>query len=424
MMRTKQWLFSIATLLGSVAPAVAQDAAKRCSGPEAVGYVGIEGVDCNCTITSPGSSKEWSFRTEPRITSLNMESRAGSLLKIGDVITHVNGKLITTREGAQELADVEPGENVVLTIRRSGHSMNYALTAQSTCPDDTRLLGIYAPTRAQGKAPTTSYSRINPTRPAQSAPTPRGSFGMGLSCSGKCSMQLLEKSATFSKPPEVYSIERGGPADKAGVRRGDVLTHINGNRMDSREGGELFANVRPGEQVRFTIQRGSERKTIAVRAASGGAARSPSLAQSSESLVRARESLTELQREQAQQLRKLQEELRRTQQLENDKLQELHRDMLRVERDHHEKLTQLARELTRTDQRMRAAMADSVRAVCPVPMTAPAAGSGSSRTLRYTGTLGNSEIEVRGANPVSVTENRDEVVITTGGTVVRVKKSK
>jgi hypothetical protein len=75
---------------------------------------------------------------------------------------------------------------------------------------------------------------------------------------------------------------------------------------------------------------------------------------------------------------------------------------------------------------MTAAMADSARAICAVPAIAPvAAGTQprATRTLRYTGSIGSADVEVRGA-PVSVSENDDEIVITTGGTVVRVQKKK
>lgn len=437
-MKTRQWLISLAMLTGSVASAVAQEA--RCAERDAVGYIGIEGIDCNCTIASPGSGREWSFRTEPRITQLNMDTRAGAVLKIGDAITHVNGKLITTRDGAQELANIDPGEAVVLTIRRNGQSLKYALTAQGVCPTDTRLLGIYAPGQRllpapsaaapHGAAPSVRVpvppsSSRTPTPAVPAARVPRATFGMGLSCSN-CSIHMSDKTRTavmtFSKPPEVYSIERGGPADRAGIRRGDVLTHINDLPLDSEKGGEAFANAKPGEVVRFTVQRGSDRRTYSVRAASRvTTAVAPSLAESSESLERARHTLAELQREQEQQLRQLQEHVRRSRNMEASALEEVQRELLRVERQHKDKLAQISRELTRADGRMRA-LSDSARAVCAVPLVAPIAGT--NRTLRYTGTLGASEIEVRGASPVSVSETKDEVVITTGGTVVKVRKSK
>jgi hypothetical protein len=438
---SKSFPISLAALILSAAPAIAQVATTQtCDGKDPVGYLGISGIDCNCTISSPGSRRQWYFRTEPKITSLEMDSPAGKLLRTGDVITHVNGKLITTADGARELSQINPGEAVVLTVRRNGQSLKYAITAQSVCPKDTRLLGIYAPSLPQGAPPAPGAVAgaarawtgvtpppsgfvygVAPKIPYRSAP--RASFGMGLSCSN-CSIKVRERDNTtamsFSQPPEVYSIEKGGPADKAGIRRGDVITHINGNEMTSDEGGKLFANAKPGQRVAFTVQRGAERKTFTLVAAQRSTP-SPQLAQSSASLEKARAALTELQREQAEQIRRMQTDLRGSQRAEEEKLRELQREMLREEQEHRRKLSELSKELMGVHNRMRAAMADSARGACLAPTPAPPGAMTLSRTLRYTGTIGGTEIEVRGSYPVSVTESGGEIEITTGGTVVKLK---
>lgn len=444
-MKTTNYLIGIGMVLGAFTPAFGQSgAANTCNGRDPVGYLGISGIECDCTISTPGSPQEWRFRSEPRITSLEMDSRGGAVLKTGDVITHVNGKSIRTSEGARALADVRPGQAIILTVRRNGETLKYALTADSACPNDTRLFSIYTP--GSPRMPPGVYGRATPApaprtaigvRPAQGvgvAPTaravyasmPRASFGMGLSCSGKCTMAFSERNGTatmsFSQPPEVYSIEKGGPADRAGIQRGDILTHINGKALDSDEAGRLFATAKPGETVRFTIQRGGDNKTVSVKAAHRTTPM-PALAQTTESLDRARESLTHLQREQTEQLKRLQEHVRVSGRMEEERLREVQREMLEQERSHNRKLTELARELSNADSRMRAATG-SAGVACAVPSPAPTAAGSMSRTLRYSGSLGESDIEVRGTNPVSVTENRDEVLITTGGTVVRIKKNK
>jgi hypothetical protein len=444
------YLISLALML-STAPLMAQDVSKTCDGKERVGYLGISGIDCDCTISTPGSGHPWSFRSEPKITSLETDSRAGALLKTGDVITAVNGKAITTYEGAQELANVKPGQPVVLTIRRNGTTYKYAITPEGTCPADTRLLGIYAPGRPDGMAPLPSYAVAAPGRTPRAytlpptaattppsyklakpgfnyVPRPWASFGMGLSCN-RCTMWFSEGEGThtmkFTTTPEVYSVEPGGPAARAGIRRGDVITHVNGVEINTEEGSSLFANAMPGDTLRFTVRRGGERKTFAVIGTERTPAPDVAWAQSSEALATARASVGQLQRNQTQQLRRLEQEMRESQRRHEQDLREAQREMLRAEQDHNRTLNQLSSELARAESRMHAAMTDSARAACSVQPPLPPTGAGSprTRTLRYTGTLGNTEIEVRGANPVSVSETADEVVITTGGTVVRLKKN-
>lgn len=445
-MKTTPYIIAVALLGSALTPAFGQSATSNtCSGSDPVGYLGISGIDCDCTVAPIGSGKPWQFRSEPKITSLEVDSRAGAVLKIGDVITHVDGHSIRTSAGANALSTLAPRKAVVLTVRRNGQTLKYAMTAESVCPTDTRLFGLYAPGNmpaaaapgrpvvaggapraaapAIARAPYATTPAIAPA--AAYSVSPRASFGMGLACTGNCSIKMSEKNGVatmkFSQPPEVYSVEKGGPADKAGIRRGDVLTHINDMPMERDKAGQLFANAKPGERVRFTIRRGSEHKTVLLEAAPRTAPM-PALAQSSESLERARASLTHLQREQAEQMRKLQETLRESPKLEKRELQEMQRELLAQERSHTEKLSELARELSQAEVRMRVATG-SASTACAIPALAPGAPGSLSRTLRYSGSMGDSEIEVRGSNPVSVTEQRGEVVITTGGTVVRVKKS-
>lgn len=457
----KRWALSLLFLMTAATSAAAQVAGSgtRCAEKDAVGSLGISGIDCDCTISPRGSGKAWHFRSEPKITSLEMDTRGGRLLKIGDVITHVNGKSVRTSEGARELAEIDAAEAVILSVRRSGRTMQIAITADAVCANEAHALGIYAPGRAHGTAPRTGVYRATPTPPSGSTPratqppsvysytphpdrpghaaiaatryAPRASFGMGLSCSGNCSIHIDTNDKTkkvvmsFSEPPEVYSIERGGPAEKAGIRRGDVLTHINDKPMDSDKGGEHFANVKPGETVRFTIRRGKERKTVSVKAQeiSPGTPQ-PELAQTYRGLMESREALTELTREQAEQVRRMQSDVRRSQQAEESKLKEAYRELIKQEQEHHKKLIDLSSHLAKIDSKMRVALADSAR-ICEIPsMLAPSASTRSTRTLRYSGTMADTEIEVRGSNPVSVNETNEEVVITTGGTVVRVSKKK
>ena len=71
---------------------------------------------------------------------------------------------------------------------------------------------------------------------------------------------LMEISGVY-----VEGVQKDGPADKAGIKVGDILTEINLNVV--RNGAALqeqMSKLRPGEQAVVTLLRGGERKEIIV----------------------------------------------------------------------------------------------------------------------------------------------------------------
>ncbi|GAA1547287.1 S1C family serine protease [Nocardioides humi] len=64
---------------------------------------------------------------------------------------------------------------------------------------------------------------------------------------------------------ELSKINSGSPAEKAGLRKGDVITHVNGSRVT--DGNALIVAIRthqPGETIEFTFTRGSDEKKVEV----------------------------------------------------------------------------------------------------------------------------------------------------------------
>src|SRR5262249_57903003 len=79
----------------------------------------------------------------------------------------------------------------------------------------------------------------------------------------------------------VSSVEKGGPAEKAGVEPGDVILKLNGEPLkDSTELPVQIASVSPGTSVNLEIWRNHEARNLSVklgemadtRTASGGRA--------------------------------------------------------------------------------------------------------------------------------------------------------
>ena len=79
--------------------------------------------------------------------------------------------------------------------------------------------------------------------------------------------QGLAQSFGLDKPSGalVSSVEKGSPADKAGLESGDVILGMNGETIErSNELPPLVAAVKPGNKATFEIWRKGQRKEIAV----------------------------------------------------------------------------------------------------------------------------------------------------------------
>jgi len=64
----------------------------------------------------------------------------------------------------------------------------------------------------------------------------------------------------------VASVKKGNPADKAGIKRGDVIIEYNGKKVkSSRKLSEMVAATRPGKEVTIKVIRDGKEKIIKVK---------------------------------------------------------------------------------------------------------------------------------------------------------------
>ena len=91
----------------------------------------------------------------------------------------------------------------------------------------------------------------------------RGWIGVGVQ---DISKELADSfKLPTSKGVLITQIERGSPADKAGVKLGDVLVSVNGRPVgDSLTMLNLVAALRPGEQAQLRVARNEEETDLAV----------------------------------------------------------------------------------------------------------------------------------------------------------------
>ncbi len=236
-----------------------------------------------------------------------------------------------------------------------------------------------------------------------------GWFGIGISCRG-CKIEVLLDSVAvweFSEPPEISMVEPGSPADRAGLRRGDVLVEIDGLPLVSEEGGRRFGAAKPGETVRLTYRRGGTSQTVSVTAE----ARPDADVLDVEDIHGAEELMARLIEEQQKETALY--ELLRTE--EAERLQ------------HEELLTagELARELAE-ERQDEEALAEMLRVFREALAEQEGLLAHGRDYLRFAGTLGDVEVEVRGPEPVivSVVEQEEELVILVGETRIRIRKQK
>lgn len=86
---------------------------------------------------------------------------------------------------------------------------------------------------------------------------------LGISMQNISEELMTEKSLSTLSGVYVAEVVKGGAADKAGVKSGDVLTAINGEAVASGSAvQEKINRYRPGEQVKLTILRGKEEKVL------------------------------------------------------------------------------------------------------------------------------------------------------------------
>jgi serine protease Do len=118
-------------------------------------------------------------------------------LESGDIITHVGGQSVTCNLDLERaLLDKHPGESVPITVRRKGAEKRLTLVLDRTALASGEVIWKKMGIRLQPVNPE-SVARVDPT----------GTLKGGML---------------------VTEVEKGGPASRVGVLRGDILVGLNG----------------------------------------------------------------------------------------------------------------------------------------------------------------------------------------------------
>lgn len=270
------WIAWVALL---TVPSAALAQSAQCPANQvAVTRIPVGGISCdNCTLIRPADPRQsrWEFGSEPVVTAVETAISTTSAIRSGDVIVAVDGHLITTQEGGRLFRRPEGEGSVPLRVRREGRELTVQVTPQTECEAvrERAAVGV----RQRGGVAAIDSVSISRGRGVAVYPSsgraitlpvllPRGRLGMSFSCS-RCELQLLEDSVriwSFEEPPSVESVERDGPAARAGLQNGDRLISIDGISLTTASGGRRFGEIAPGEVVSFEFERNGTRRSAEV----------------------------------------------------------------------------------------------------------------------------------------------------------------
>ena len=111
-----------------------------------------------------------------------------------------------------------------------------------------------------------SNSGLPPLAPPR---TTSGQFGFALECPATCGRSALfmgTETFRFETFPRVVELWPGGPADRAGMRVGDLVTHIDGKSILGKEGTKLITGDGRTTAVRVTVKRDGSEVSFTLKA--------------------------------------------------------------------------------------------------------------------------------------------------------------
>lgn len=204
------------------------------------------GGGCSVNVRTPRGPAH-DFSSEPRVWHLDPRGPAAGRLREGDFITSVDGALVTTPEGGRRLASLREGRAVRLGVRRGDEELEVRVVPETGCGAP-RLVISSSP----GKPAMEDVGR----RVVKHTEPPPLRFGMHLEC-GECGWRRDADGWVFHSATSmrVKSVDRGSPAERAGLRQGDVILGLHRGVFGDAGGAASFRGLRPGRAVRLVYLR-------------------------------------------------------------------------------------------------------------------------------------------------------------------------
>lgn len=254
---------------------VALAAQETCPTPWFWNSIGVDAFHCSggtCAsemrVNGPGAS--FTFSAEPRLRALDPAGPSAGRLQEGDVLVAVNERLIVTAAGGAELGRLAADRDANITVRRGDRLLAVQLRPKHSCRPPTLLVGENViessqaararTTAGEGAIALSGISRLQ-------AGSGSRSLGISIRCED-CGYRVRTRQGAQNEIslmvgrhyPIIASIERGGMADRAGLRLDDELRRISGIDVLTEEGTPLLVTPPRGEFDIDIVRAGREQR--------------------------------------------------------------------------------------------------------------------------------------------------------------------
>ena len=215
------------------------------------GFLGIQ-----MQPLDPGMAREFGFTGQGVLVTLVVDGgpadRAG--LKPGDILVKVNGQETPSLQRVQRAVKLcAPGADCPIELFREGESV----TVSATLDDASKQLAVAAP------------ARVGPRATVRQAPSPKAAApaSLGLEVAAITPAVAKERRLDDARGVIVTAVADGSAAARAGLRAGDVIREVSGNRVEDLSVWEssMRSTMGPGRSVRLLVEREGNAKFLLLR---------------------------------------------------------------------------------------------------------------------------------------------------------------
>jgi serine protease Do len=205
------------------------------SGKVVRGWLGVS-IENVAQASDEAASEGYKQETGVLVHSVMNSSPATSKLMPGDIVTSLDGKPVANvSELREKIAWASPGTDVTLGVFRNGKN------------EDVKI--------KLGQAPGANEVASSTSTPEEA----KSDFGLQL---GDVNNSQAEQYGVNEKSGAVVlQVNPNSPAAQAGLRDGDVITHINGQKIDDARQAEKFlakSDIKTGVRMQVSNRQGTE----------------------------------------------------------------------------------------------------------------------------------------------------------------------